>query len=90
MVGVERGPHRVDVPARAVAPPAPLHARGRLGREVVLLLGARVVVQALRRVHLPPRQLAGPQRGVRDDVVLLLARVPREHLGRCKGDVSEI
>ena len=42
IVRVERGPHRVDVPACAVAPPAPLHAGGRLGREVVLLGWVRV------------------------------------------------
>ena len=51
----------------------------------MLLLGARVAVEALRRVHLSPRQLAGPQRGIGDDVVLLLARVAREHLGTMVG-----
>jgi hypothetical protein len=46
----------------------------------VLLLGASVVVDALRRVQLPPRQLARPQRGVRHRVVALLPRVAGEHL----------
>ena len=54
-VCIEVWAHRVDVPACSVATAAPFHTGGGLGREVMLLLGPCVVVNAVRRVQLSAR-----------------------------------